>query len=171
MISSNNLLWSTFCNDGCIVLILVCSQEQAARLPRSQPRPRLWRWGTNMATATPSWQTRTEGPRKLWRSEDPTPPPHWRSQVNLAEAQLRRPWRQSVAMPSSFSQKKGFSVSCPTNLMSFSLFYLHLGFLLPRTSKQCYFIFSFAFYNYEWYLSYFYIKIIKQKQIINLGFM
>ena len=159
--SVNLLQWRMYSNK--------VATGEAARLPRSQPRPRLWRWGTNMATATPSWQTRTEGPRKLWRSEDPTPPPHWRSQVNLAEAQLRRPWRQEEAGGAPIAtarqihrKKRGFSVSCTTNSMSFSvLFNYSLCYFSSKASfsflylhvrnKQCHFIFSFAFFICEWY--------------------
>ena len=162
--SVNLLQWRMYSSNSPLLLGTGCT---VAEIPT---KATVQRWGTNMATATPSWQTRIIAPRKLWRSEDPTPPPHWRSQVNLAEAQLRRPWRQEQAGGAPIAtarqihrKKRGFSVSCTTNSMSFSVLCNSLCNFVPSSkasfsflylhlrNKQCHFIFSFAFFICEWY--------------------
>ena len=161
MISSNNLLWSTFCNDGCIVLILVCSQEQAARLPRSQPRPRysdeeqIWpprhRHGRHGQKAQENYggvriQRRRPTEDHKWTWLKPNSDAHGDKSKQAAHPSPRR---------GRFIAKKGGSAypvpqtRCPFQFFvilsvisflpqkqAFSYFF-HLGFLLPWTNKVC----------------------------------
>ena len=144
----NRLL--TFCNDGCI----------ATKSPRDiwwHPISSSYHW----KHATPSWQARTIAPKKImaeWGSNaaaplkitsepgwSPTPTPmatrgsrrrthrHGEADSSGSARIGNGCWWYSVcyAMPSSFSQKKGFSVSCTQCPFLSSL----MGFLC-RTSWQ-----------------------------------
>ena len=173
MNTSNNLLRSTFCNDGCIATKSPRERLHGCRDPNQghgygdeeqiwPPRHRHGRHGQKAQENYGGVRIQRRRPTEdhKWTWLKPNSDAHGDKRKQAAHPSPRR---------GRFIAKKGGSAypvpqtRCPFQFFvilsvisflpqkqAFSYFF-HLGFLLPRTNKQCHFIFSFAFFICEWY--------------------
>ena len=166
MNTSNNLRRSTFCNDGCIATKSPRERLHGCRDPNqghgTAMRNKYGHRDTVMADTDNSpkkimaeWGSNAAAPLKI------TSEPGW--------SPTPTPMATICCYAIFLLAKKGVQ-----RILSYQLDVL-FTFLpsswVPPSPGQANNAISFFHLLYEWYLCYSYIKIIKQKQILNLGFM